>query len=161
MKKALLTLTVIIATFNFVCAQADWIAYKIDDKLSVKLPTQPTSTDHGVVAGSKDSLICFASIIGETDSASIAKIILTPDFSNGLKMAIAGTQKGLTLGDIKSGKWNGYYCYDVDGINTSKRLKASFFLIILGGRIYVLGAVMPDNHDINEKNIFFNTLELN
>jgi hypothetical protein len=161
MKKILVTLITIIATLNLVHAQADWINYKIDDKLSVKLPTYPKSIGSGVTAHSKDSLICYVSIVGEMDSTALAKLVLTQDFPNGLKAAMAGTQQGLTLGDMKVDKWNGYSCYNVDGSNPQNKLKVSFYLLVIGGRIYALGAMMPENHDINEKNVFFNTLRLN
>ena len=160
MKKALFTFITIILTLNLAHAQAGWVSYKVDDKLSVKLPAEPTDINGGLVAHTPDSLICYISII-EADSAALAKMILAPDFSNGLKNAMIGTQQGLTLGDMKAGKWNGYNCYNVDGANAPNRLKVSFYFIIIGGKIYAFGAMMPENHDINEKNIYFSTLKLN
>lgn len=161
MKKVLLALLTIMIAINLVNAQSDWINFKVDDKLSVKLPTHATSIGSGMVAHSKDSLICYVSIVGEMDSTALAKLVSTPDFPDGLKTAMIGTQQGLTLGDMKAGKWNGYNCYNVDGENVSKNLKVSFYIIIIGGRIYAFGAMMPANHDIKEKDIFFNTLKLN
>lgn len=161
MKKILLTLAVIIATITFAQAQIDWITYKIDDRLSVKLPTQPRNIARGVIAYSKDSLICSVSIIAQTDSMSLIQMIAKPGFVDGLKNAMEQAQKGLTLGDMNSSKWNGYYCYDVDGSVTPKKLKVSFHLIIIGGKIYALGAMMPENSNISKKNIFFDSVKLN
>jgi hypothetical protein len=161
MKKVLLALTVVLIIVNFVHAQDNWITYKIDNNLSVKFPTQPTNTNGDIEAHTKDGLICFVSIIGETDSVSLAKIIANPDFLSSLKNVMTGRQKGVSLGEIKSGKWNGYPCYNVDGTNDLIKSLVSFYFVIIRGKIYLLAAAMPYNHDINEKNIFFDTLKLN
>ncbi|MBS1524925.1 MAG: hypothetical protein JST19_04710 [Bacteroidetes bacterium] len=159
--KILLGLTLIVTTFTFAQAQTGWVDYKIDDKLSVKLPGQPEITGKGVTAHTKDSLSCFVYKIVEIDSSALAKAISSPGFLDGLKGAMASSQTGLSLGEMKAAKWNGYNRYSVDGTNPSMKLKASFVFLIVGGRIYALGAMMPESHDINEKNIFFNTLKLN
>ncbi|HWD90667.1 MAG TPA: hypothetical protein VG367_21230 [Mucilaginibacter sp.] len=161
MKKVLLTLVPTLLFFNLAHAQTDWITYKIDDKLSVKLPAEPEKIDRGVTAHTKDSLICFAYKIAEVDSATLTRAVASPGFADGLKQAMASSQEGVNLGEMKTGKWNGYTCYSVDGEKTAVGLKASFLLLIIQGRIYAFGAMMPGNHDINQKNIFFNTIKLN
>lgn len=160
MKKILPILTIVITLTNLVHAQDNWVTYKIDDKLSVKLPTQPTNIGSGLEAHTKDSLICFVSVI-EADSTALAKMVRNPDFANGLKNSLVSGQNALTLGDMNSSKWNGYYCYDVDGINSLKKLKVSIHSIVIGGKIYVLGAMVPDGQNIDRKNIFFDSLKLN
>src|ERR1700721_2972015 len=100
MKKNFLALIVIILMFNLVHAQTDWINYKIDNKLSIKLPTQPENIDRGVMAHTKDSLIFFAYKVVEVDSATLAKAISSPGFLDGLKAAMAASQPGLSLGEM-------------------------------------------------------------
>ncbi len=85
-----------------------------------------------------NDLICYISIM-KADSASLAKMILAPDFSNGLKNAMIGTQQGLTLGDMKAGKWNGYNCYNVDRANAPNRLKVSFTSLLSGENLCTQG----------------------
>src|SRR3569623_378424 len=101
MKNLILTLICTIILLNFAHAQTDdWINYKIDEKLSVKLPARPTNISRGIEAQSKDSLICFVGLIAETDSAKLAEMVLTPDFTSGLKAAMAEGQEGVVLGDM-------------------------------------------------------------
>ncbi len=162
MKKLILTLISAITLLNFAYAQTDnWVNYKIDEKLSVKLPTQPETINRGVMAHTPDSLVCLAYKLAEVDSATLTRAVSSPGFPDGLKAAMSASQPGLNLGEMKAGKWHGYTCYNVDGAKPAMGLKVGLLILIVDGRIYTLGAMMPDRHDINEKNIFFNTLKLN
>jgi hypothetical protein len=167
MKKIILLLIVaaLLLSTNRVHAQSDWVNYKIDSKLSVKLPNQPASANGATTVQTKDSLTCFVMVInmmtaGKIDSATLANLAPTDDFTNGIKAGMLGKLPGATLGDVKTGKWNGYYCYNIDGY-TSKKLRLYFYIIIIGDDVYCLGTIFPEKLGAKSKDDFFNSLALN
>src|SRR5260221_6343614 len=113
MKKIFFFLIALTA-INTVHAQSEWVSYKIDNKLSVKVPSQPMITDdYSVMAQSKDSLFCIISVIdlkkiAGIDSAALASLAPTSSFSTHIKTGMLGKMQGFTLGDFKISKWKGY-----------------------------------------------------
>jgi hypothetical protein len=166
MKKIFFFLIAITA-INTVHAQNEWVSYKIDNKLSVKVPSQPMITDdYSVMAQSKDSLFCIISVIdlkkiAGIDSAALASLAPTSSFSNHIKTGMLGKMQGFTLGDFKISKWKGYYCYNVDGSNAAKKQKINTFMVIIGTNIYSLSAMMYEGKSTKGKDDFFNSLALN
>jgi hypothetical protein len=69
--------------------------------------------------------------------------------------------QGYTMGDVKIGKWNNYYCYNIDGANTATKVKSFTFMVIIGNYLYSISAVMPDNKSAQPKDDFFASLKLN
>jgi hypothetical protein len=167
MKKIYLLLTITIIAINIAHAQNEWVSYKIDNKLSVKVPSEPMITDeYSVMAQSKDSLFCVISVIdlkkiAGIDSAALASLATTSSFSNHIKTGMLGKMQGFTLGDFKISKWKGYYCYNVDGSNAAKKQKINTFMVIVGTNIYSLSAMMYEGKSTKGKEDFFNSLALN
>ena len=61
MKKVFFAIGFLVVLTSVGHAQTDWIDYKIDSKLSIKMPGVPTSgDDYSVIAMSKDSMRSFA-----------------------------------------------------------------------------------------------------
>lgn len=156
-----------ITVINTVHAQNEWVSYKIDNKLSVKVPSQPMITDdYSVMAQSKDSLFCVISVIdlkkiAGIDSAALASLAPTSSFSNHIKSGMLGKMQGFTLGDFKISKWKGYYCYNVEGSDAAKKQKINTFMVIIGTNIYSLSAMMYEGKSTKGKDDFFNSLALN
>lgn len=167
LKKTLLFFITAILSVSLVQAQNELISYKIGNKLSVKLPTQPTQADeYTVISQSKDTVtFVIATIdmqkVAGIDSATLAGMASTDEFTSEIKNGMAGKMQGYTLGDIKPGKWKGYFCYNIDGANADKKLKTYTFMVVIGNILYSLTAVLPDNKDPKVKDEFFSSLVLN
>ncbi|HEY4323279.1 MAG TPA: hypothetical protein VGN20_04815 [Mucilaginibacter sp.] len=167
MKKLFLLIVLSILLFNVSKAQTAWINYKIDNKLSIKVPSEPAKTDeYSVTAQGTDTLVCVISIIdlkkiAGIDSATLATMAPTNEFTSSIKTGMLGKMEGYTLGDFKTSKWNGYYCYNVEGGNATTKVKLYTFMVIIGTNIYSLSAVMPDHRSTKDKDDFFASLALN
>jgi hypothetical protein len=167
LKKIFLLFIPAILSITLARAQSDWISYKIDNKLSVKVPTQPTQADeYTVISQSKDSVIFVIALIdlqkvSGIDSTALAGLAPTDEFTSEIKNGMAGKMHGYILGDIKTSRWKGYYCYNIDGTNADKKLKTYTFMVAIGHSIYSLTAVLPDNKDPKVKDNFFASLALN
>lgn len=150
-----------------VAAQSDWIDYKIDNKLTIKVPSQPTTADdYSVVATGKDSLVCVITKIdmqqvSGLDSAALADLAPTTDFISSIKSGMGEKMKGYTLGNVRTSKWNGHFAYYVDGTNDAEKVKSFSFLLIIGDNLYSFSAVMPDDQSTQPKDDFFSSLKLN
>src|ERR1700733_515145 len=100
MKKILLSFCFLAILLNFALAQSDWISYKIDDKLSVKVPSPPTEADeYSVIATGEDSLVCVITKIdmqkvSGLDSAALAGIAPTDDFLTIIKTGMQEKMQG-------------------------------------------------------------------
>ena len=167
MKKILLSFCFLAILLNFALAQSDWISYKIDDKLSVKVPSPPTEADeYSVIATGEDSLVCVITKIdmqkvSGLDSAALAGIAPTDDFLNIIKTGMQEKMQGYRMGDVKIGKWNNYYCYHIDGSNATTKVKSFTFMIIIGNYLYSISAVIPEDKSTQPRDDFFSSLKLN
>ncbi|MFI5138988.1 MAG: hypothetical protein ACHQIM_14285, partial [Sphingobacteriales bacterium] len=166
MKKIFLLLITTILTLNIVHAQTGWINYKIDNKFSVKLPSQPGDVQGSHIARGKDSVVYiitevdFVKVAG-IDSATLVPMAPTQDFANSIKTGMLGQMPGFTLGDINVGKWNQLVSYHVEGENTEKRIKTFSFMIVQGSHFYSLTTIVPYGKDTKSKDVFFESLVLN
>jgi hypothetical protein len=167
LKKTFLLFVAAVLIINLARAQNDWINYKIDNKLSVKVPSQPIKVDdNNFVVKSKDSVAYIIAVLDlqkteGVDAASLAGLAPTVDFANNIKSGMAGKMQGYTLSDIKTDKWNGYYCYSINGSNPVKKLKAYTFMVLIGATVYTLTAILPDYKSPKVKDAFFASLSLN
>lgn len=167
MKKILLSLCFPFILLSFARAQSDWISYKIDSRLSVKVPSTPTASDeYSVIAQGKDSLVCVITKIdmqkvAGLDSAALAGLAPADDFANSLKTGMQQKMEGFTLGDVKTGKWNNYYSYMIEGSNAGTKVKSFTFMIIISNYLYSISVVMPDGKSTQPKDDFFASLKLN
>lgn len=148
-------------------AQSNWVDYKIDNKLSCKLPAKPAPDgDQSVMAKTADSVVCIITAIdfkkaANIDSATLAALALQNTFAQGMKNGIAKKMPGFTLGDIKTSKWNNYYCYSMEGVNTGKSFKVYTLMVLIGTHIYSLSTLLPQYKDPGPKDEFFASLRLN
>jgi hypothetical protein len=166
MKKPFLLLIAAIMAASFAHAQNAWVTYKIDNRLSVKVPDQPKEINGGATMSmDNDSLIYLTILVdfvksANIDSTALAPLLPTQEFADGLKTGMLSKMEGSTLGDVKIGKWNNYYCYNIEGENADKKLKLYTFLVVIGNNLYGLMVLVPDTKSSKGKDDFFNSLTL-
>lgn len=167
MKKVFLLIFITAVALTVVHAQNVWVNYKFDNKLSVKLPSQPQKYgQNSQRAATKDSTVCIVSLVdlkaaAQLDSATLVKLSPTAGFATDLKASMLGQMAEFSLGDVKIDKWNGYYSYTIDGRSFSKKLKTYTFMVIIGSNLYALNCLVPDGNNIKDKEAFFTSLKMN
>lgn len=167
MKKLCLLLFTAIITLSAVKAQTGWVDYKIDNKLSVKLPVQPGKYgQNSHSASTKDSTVCIVTMIDlkaatHLDSATLVAMQPTAEFAAGLKASMLGQMADVTLGDVKMDKWNGNYSYAIEGVNAAKKLKTYTFMVVVNNNLYALNCLVPDGVSVKDKEYFFASLKMN
>jgi hypothetical protein len=167
MKKIFFFLVATILFLNIAQAQTEWVNYKIDNKLSIKVPAEPTKLDeNSVFVRTKDSCVYVITAIdmqklAGLDSATVASQSPTIEFANSFKKGMLGKMPGSTLGDVAIGKWKGYICYNMDGGNVAAKLKIYTFMVFIGTKVYSIMSILPENKNTKEKDIYFNSLALN
>ena len=144
----------------------DWIDYNIDNKVSVKLPAEPTRiNDNTVMAATKDSTSCIITLddfqkTANLDSARLSLMLPTKEFADGIKNGMLENMPGFTLGEIKVGKLNGHYTYTIEGGNPTRKLKCYSYMVVIGKDMYSLSAVMSDKKAPKDKDKFFASLNI-
>lgn len=166
MKKISLLLFVTVLGLSVAHAQTDWIDYKIDNRVSVKVPAEPTRiNENNVMAATKDSTFCIIALVdfqktAKLDSAGIAPLLPTKEFADGIKTGMLRTMPGFTLGDVKVGRLKGYYTYTLEGGKPAEKLKCYTYMIVIGKYMYSLSALMSDKKPVAEKDRFFSSLTI-
>jgi len=167
MKKICLLLFTTILAVNVAYAQSEWVNYKICDKLSVKLPAQPTRlNENGVYIKDKDSTVYIVAMVDffkieGIDSVKMGTQAPTPEFANNLKTGMLGQMQGTTMGDVNIGKWKAYTSYSMAGTNASNKLKFYCFMVFIGSNVYSLMVWAPESHNTKQKEAYFSSLVLN
>jgi len=111
MKKIILLLMVSLSVITIAKAQNPWIVYKIDSKLSAKVPNQPKPVDENSVMSSDNDGAAYIITIADfeklagIDSVKLAPMENTPEFANSLRTGMLSKMPGYTLGDVKIGNW--------------------------------------------------------
>jgi hypothetical protein len=166
MKEIYLFLAAIILTINFSFAQTGWIDYKIDNRVSAKLPTAPKEVAQGsVMALTPDSTVCVITKVdfkaaANLDSAALAPMLGLEEFSSGLRTGILQQMTGFTLGDVKTGKLHGQYTYSIDGASESQKLKSYTYMIVIGQYLYSFTALVKDGRDLKHKDELFASIQI-
>src|ERR1700761_3041696 len=103
MKKIQLLLIITLISVTATYAQAGWVDYKVDNKISVKLPSEPKNVQEGTVIGmAKDSTVCVVTLVdfqktAQLDSAALVPLLGTQEFADGIKTGMLGEMPGFTL----------------------------------------------------------------
>ncbi|MDF2432177.1 MAG: hypothetical protein JWP44_1808, partial [Mucilaginibacter sp.] len=83
MKKILFVLVISTIAMNVAHAQSNWINYKMDNKISVKLPAQPQpAQEGGTMVQDKDSLIYLTVLVDFVKTANVDSTALAPYLSS-------------------------------------------------------------------------------
>ena len=167
MKKLYLALMISIMAINIAAAQTGWITYKIDERLSAKIPAQAQIIGKGSIKSvSKDSVVCIISKIDflstvQMDSIILAPLLPTQEFANELRSGMRGQMEGFTLGNVKIDRYKGYYSYSLEGTNPTKKSRLYTYMLIVGNNLYAFSTLVPENKSLKVKDIFFSSLILN
>jgi hypothetical protein len=165
MKKSLLSiylLTFIVLAAN---AQKTWITKKINDKVSIKFPSEPKEVNPGsFVATTEDKgTACIFSTIDPAsfglDSASFASISKTEDFTKNYKNGIKQSLPDFDLTDIKIGNWNNLTSYTLNGVNPQGR-KIDYFIFVMNNKIYIMVTRRAAGINTTDMNTYFASVEL-
>lgn len=166
MKNIYLLLTAIILAINCSFAQTGWVDYKIDNRVSAKLPTAPKDLLPGTVMSlTADSTVCVVTKVdfkaaAGLDSAALAPMLDQKEFSDGLRNGMGGQMKGFTLSDVKTGTSHGWHTFSLDGVNESQKLKSYTYMVVIGQYMYSFTAVVKDGRDTKHRDELFASIQL-
>lgn len=167
MIKLFVVFSITLLSWHLAYSQGNWITYKIDDKLSCKLPSEPVkNAGDNIMAKTADSVVCIITVIDlqktvSIDSATLSNLAPQSDFIGEIKKAMASRMPGFALGDFKAAKWNNYYSYSMEGRNPGKNFRIYSFMVLIGTRIYSLSALLSQHTNPAPKDVFFASLRLN
>lgn len=166
MKKVYFILAAIIFTVNISYAQTGWVDYKVDNRVSAKLPTAPQTLMEGtVMALTPDSTVCIVTKVdfkaaANLDSAAIAPMLGTEEFAKGLRTGMLGQMTGFTLSEAKTGKLQGQYTYSLDGANEAQKLKSYTLMVVIGQYMYSFTALVKDGRDVKHRDELFASIHI-
>ncbi|MDB5122918.1 MAG: hypothetical protein JWP94_1047 [Mucilaginibacter sp.] len=167
--KLLLFSIAVIFGLSVAKAQNGWIVYKIDNKLSVKLPSKPIqSNEHSFYVkdeSAKDTatyVITYVDFLQTDgmDSVQLAKVAPTYGFADNLKNRLQDQTKKFTIGPVMLDTWNNYICYYMVGVSPSKKSILYAFSVVIGTKVYGLIKISSKNFDM-KNDYFFSSLTLN
>jgi len=170
MKKLFIPLIVSFCTILFALpanAQTNWVLKKIDNRISVKFPAEPSPIAEGVT-GYKflytDSSLITASLVDleqmGLDSATLAGLIETEEFFEQFKVGLTGQTPDAEITKSVIVKWNNYVAYEIEGVDKSKNQKIFFKCIFIGAKMYVFSCIFNSTTDILQKETYFKSIEL-
>jgi len=149
-------------------AQSTWTATKLDDKMSVKFPSEPkkatvNSVDTYAVMG-KDSLGLVAAVldfavVAHIDEATLATMKDDPQFADQFKTGFTSSRPDFNIGDITIGKWKGNTMYTMSGPQKANKSVLYVQTVIIGSKMYMMSCVVPTGVNVANKDTFFGSLE--
>lgn len=166
MKKIHLLLTAIILTVNISFAQTGWIDYKVDNRVSAKLPTAPQTLMEGTVMSlTPDSTICIVTkvdfkTVANLDSAALAPLLGTEEFASSLRTGMLSQMTGFTLSETKTGKLQGQYTFSIEGTSEAQKLKSYTLMVVIGQYMYSFTAMVKDGRDAGHKDELFASIHI-
>ncbi|RZK52233.1 MAG: hypothetical protein EOO87_15700 [Pedobacter sp.] len=168
MKKILLLLS-LLSCIVFAHAQSAWVTKKLDDKIAVKFPEEPTktvkNTSESYIVKGKDSIQYSATVLdykalANLDSTMLAPIKDTQQFADQMMAGMASQKPNYTFGDAKIGKWKNYTTYTFSGVDNTSKKKLSVQMILIGSKMYALTCLVPDKLVTKNDGLFINSAEL-
>jgi len=145
---------------------AGWVDYKMDNRISVKVPVQPkTINEVTQFAQGKDSAVYVLTLVdmkasAGLDSAQLSTMGSQQEFADGLKNGMSGSMPGYTLGDFKIGKWKNFTSYSMEGENSSQKIKLQSFMVLVGSKLYGISLMLHNGKTTPDKDFFFQSLTL-
>jgi len=169
MKKIISLAILIVTSITFAFAQTAWVTHKADNRVSVKFPGTPKEVVPGTFISvekiGKDSVGYALTVVdfqkvANIDSATLAPIKATPEFTSQLKTGMAQSLPDVNLEDFKIGTWKGYTSYTTTGSSPAKKQTMHIFMVLIGTKMYSLAAVVPDGAATTGRDQFFSSLTL-
>ncbi|MBX2931102.1 MAG: hypothetical protein KF781_04020 [Chitinophagaceae bacterium] len=170
MKKVFTSVAFLLCTFVFALnanAQTDWVTIKLDNRISIKFPKEPAPIDESMM-GYKfmhdDGTLLTASLTDlekmGLDSASLAGMIETEEFLEQFKIGFSSQTPGTEIIQSNVVKWHNYVMYDIIGEDKEKGEKSFYKCLFMGSKMFVFVCILPAKGDINNRNMFFESMEL-
>ena len=169
MKKTFYLLLFVLLASVAAKAQTGWITKKLDDKLSIKFPSEPKLTNNNgldiYTAKGKDSVGYIANVVdfkvvANLDSATLASMKDSPMFADQIKSGMSGSMPNFTLGDIAIGKWKTYTTYTIAGTGNTKKDKILIYMLLIGTKMYTLSCLIPPTLVTKNNEVFFGSTEI-
>jgi hypothetical protein len=157
--------------FGFIVAQAqnNWVNYKVDNKISVKFPSQPAQLSDGTVFFSnKDSTVKLGmfifdfSKVAKIDSADLPMLRESLDFIMSAANLMSIKNHCKEPEDLKKAKWNGFTSYTAKGAGMgSGSGYCHILMFLIGNKLYTFGATLSATADSKIKDDYFSSITLN
>jgi len=166
-KKIIPLLALITLVISTARAQSDWKAYDIDNKLSIKFPSQPQSMGNGgLAAADKDSSVYIAMFIdlgldsSKISNEQILAIFDKPGALEDLKKVMQSKAPGAVLGDLVKISWKDFPCFYTEGTFTGKPFKFYCYMPLINRRLYMITGAVREDAVSKMKNDFWGSLML-
>lgn len=166
MKKVPVLIAILVCALFSVHAQTGWVTFKVDSKVSIKFPADPSLLDantYCVIDSGKKKAFLFTAIdfvkAGGIDSLTLLKQKNTPEFVAKLKTTMEQALTGVNLTDFAIGKWKGYTSYHASGLDDKKK-RYDIFIFIIGDVGYCLSTVTKDGVPLDDRDKFFSSVIL-
>ena len=169
MKKSQLVFAILFMFSIKATAQEKWVSKKLDEKLSVRFPSEPEKiTKNGnesFITKEKDSVTYGAglidmNVIAKMDSATLAPMKENPIFAEKLVAGIALQKPNYKFGAVKIGSWNSLTTYNVSGFEETTKNTIYLQIIFIESKLYTLACRIPANLTTKKKELFFNSATL-
>jgi len=150
-------------------AQTDWVTKQIDEKISIKFPSDPEKTTNNnadvFILKGADSVAYSGGVIdlknfGKLDSTTLASMKDNQKFADQLVGGIASQKKNYKFGAVTIGKWEMLTVYTVNAYDDANKNKLFVKMIIIGSKLYSFTCRIPDKLDIKKSELFLNSIEL-
>lgn len=141
MKKICLVLVIALVSVMSVKAQTNWINRKIDEKISVKFPSEPTEAGPGslMAINTSKSLLCIVTVVDfktlGLDERTLDSLKNTPEFTEQVIEGLRNSMSNVKLADLTVGKWNGFTSYTTNGTDATGKVY-NMLMIIIAGKMY-------------------------
>lgn len=168
--KKIHTLLLLVLLFSVTAyAQTGWITKPLDNKASVKFPSEPQkATRNGIdtyTFKAKDSVTYTAAlidykIVANLDSAALAPMKDSQQFADQMKMGMASKRSNYTFGEVTIGEWKGNTTYNLSATENTRKDTLLMRMILIGSKMYALSCLVPAGTDPKNGEAFLGSVEL-
>lgn len=150
-------------------AQTDWVTKKLDEKISVKFPSEPQKlTKNGndtYFVKENDSLAFSAGmvdfkVLANLDSAALARLKDSQEFANQIIQGIASQKKNYTFGDVTIGKWKNFTSYNTSAYDNTNKNTLLVKILLIGSKMYTISCRIPAEMTTKKNEYFFSSIEM-
>lgn len=163
--KKIFVFAIVLLTTSIAYAQINWVTHKVDERISVKFPSEPKEIIAGTFAvRDKDSIGYIVTVIdfmkiANIDSVALAPMKATPEFAGQLKAGILSKLHNVDLDDFKITTWMGFTSYTTSGVDQKKK-RYDMFMVIIGNKLYSFSTVTPADGAISGREAFLASIQV-
>lgn len=168
MKKISLLLFILLQT-AFAFSQSVWVIQKIDERLAVQFPDNPTKTtkkgsesylSKGKDSGQYSAVVLDYKILANLDSATLSRIRNTQQFADQIRGGMAAQKTNYTFEVAKIGTWNTFTTYSFNAVEHTSKARLAVRMILIGSKMYALSCLLPDQLVTANEQRFFDSITL-